>query len=98
VSCSPSPTTPSPPAPGPAGARGEEALGAALAQLPGIRVLHDRRVPGTRGNLDHLVVGPASVFVVDAKHYPGNTLRPDDTAALILLAGQSLLPDVLAGS
>jgi hypothetical protein len=53
------------------GARGEEALGAALAQLPGIRVLHDRRVPGTRGNLDHLVIGPAGVFVVDAKHYRG---------------------------
>ncbi len=53
------------------GAVGEERLAAALADLPGIRVLHDRRVLGTPGNLDHLVVAPAGVFVVDAKHYEG---------------------------
>ena len=48
------------------GARGEEELAAAVAEVPGVRVLHDRRVPGTRGNLDHLVLAPAGVFVVDA--------------------------------
>jgi hypothetical protein len=53
------------------GARGEEKLAAALAEVSGVRVLHDRRVPGTRGNLDHLVVSPAGVFVVDAKRYQG---------------------------
>jgi hypothetical protein len=51
------------------GARGEELLGAALAAVPGLIVLHDRRVPGTRGNIDHIVIAPAGVFVVDAKHY-----------------------------
>ena len=50
---------------------GRKTLAAALAQVPGIRVLHDRRVPGTRGNLDHLVLAPAGVFVVDAKRYQG---------------------------
>jgi hypothetical protein len=45
------------------GARGEEELAAALADLPGIQVLHDRRAPETRGNIDHLVVAPAGVFV-----------------------------------
>jgi hypothetical protein len=53
------------------GARGEELLAAALASVPGLIVLHDRRVPGTRGNLDHIVVAPAGVFVVDAKHLEG---------------------------
>lgn len=48
-------------------------------------VLHDRRMPGERGNIDHVVVGPAGVFVVDAKRYQGrieirnrgNIFRPD---------------------
>jgi hypothetical protein len=35
-------------------------------QLP--RVLNDRGVPGTRGNIHHIVIAPADVFVVDAKH------------------------------
>jgi hypothetical protein len=34
-------------------------------------LLHDRSVPGTKGNIDHIVVAPAGVFVVDAKHYKG---------------------------
>ncbi|MGC8633726.1 MAG: nuclease-related domain-containing protein [Candidatus Limnocylindrales bacterium] len=59
------------------GAQGEVTLGAVLTQVPGIRVLHDRRVPGTRGNLDHLVIGPAGVFVIDAKHYRGQVHSRD---------------------
>jgi len=65
------------------GARGEEKLAEAL---DGFNVLHDRRVPGTRGNIDHIVVAPAGVFVVDAKRYEGRIeirnhgwfLRPDE--------------------
>ena len=65
------------------GARGEEKLAEAL---DGFTVLHDRRVPGTRGNIDHVVVAPAGVFVVDAKRYEGRIeirnhgwfLRPDE--------------------
>jgi hypothetical protein len=53
------------------GARGEREFAEALAGVEGIRVLHDRRVPGTPGNIDHLVVAPAGVFVVDAKRYEG---------------------------
>ena len=49
------------------GAAGEEKLAAELTIVPGLRMLHDRRVPGTRGNIDHIVIGPAGVFVVDAK-------------------------------
>lgn len=53
------------------GARGERELAAALADLAGVKVLNDRRVPGTRGNVDHMVMAPAGLFVVDAKCYEG---------------------------
>jgi hypothetical protein len=53
------------------GARGEELLGAALAQVPDLVVLNDRRVNGTRGNIDHIAIAPAGVFVIDAKYYEG---------------------------
>lgn len=53
------------------GSIGEQKLAEALAGVPDIKVLHDRRVPGTRGNIDHIVVAPAGVFVVDAKLYKG---------------------------
>lgn len=53
------------------GARGEEKLAAAIAGVPSVVVLHDRRVPGTRGNIDHVVLAPAGVFVVDTKRYDG---------------------------
>jgi len=67
------------------GAAGEEKLAASLAQVDGLQVLNDRRVPGTRGNIDHIVVAPAGVFVVDAKNHSGQVgikdrgwlLRPD---------------------
>jgi hypothetical protein len=51
------------------GARGEELLGKALGAVPGLVVLNDRRVQGTKGNIDHILIAPAGVFVVDAKHY-----------------------------
>lgn len=53
------------------GSQGESELAQALADLEGIGVLNDRRAPGTRGNIDHVVVAPAGVFVVDAKRYAG---------------------------
>ncbi|HJX47932.1 MAG TPA: nuclease-related domain-containing protein [Gaiellaceae bacterium] len=61
------------------GAAGEQALGAALDKLrdEGFGVLHDRRIPGTEANIDHLVVGPAGVFVIDAKRYTGKIERRD---------------------
>jgi hypothetical protein len=53
------------------GSIGEQKLAEALAGIDGLTVLHDRRVHGTRGNIDHVIVGPAGVFVVDAKRYEG---------------------------
>jgi hypothetical protein len=53
------------------GAHGEEKLAKALAGMDELRVLHDRRVRATKGNIDHIVVAPAGIFVVDAKKYEG---------------------------
>ena len=32
-------------------------------------VLHDRKIPASRANIDHIAVGPAGIFVIDAKRY-----------------------------
>lgn len=55
-----------------AGASGEEAVAEALAPLSaeGWYVLHDR-VMLTGGNIDHIVAGPGSVIVLDAKAWNG---------------------------
>jgi hypothetical protein len=37
----------------------------------GWTVLHDLAVPGSRANLDHLVIGPGGVFAVDSKQHRG---------------------------
>ncbi|HUQ00499.1 MAG TPA: nuclease-related domain-containing protein [Aeromicrobium sp.] len=54
-----------------AGAHGEMRVGAKLKELEGdgVLALHDRRIPGTRSNIDHIAVGPSGVFVIDAKRY-----------------------------
>lgn len=60
------------------GARGEELLGRHLDALAdrGVRPLHDRRIPRTRANIDHLAVASSGVYVIDAKRYKGRpTLR-----------------------
>ncbi|MFK5689189.1 nuclease-related domain-containing protein [Ornithinimicrobium sp. LYQ92] len=59
------------------GAVGEERLGRRLdaAAGPLVRVLHDRGIPRSRANLDHLVVCASGVFVVDAKRYQGRPHR-----------------------
>lgn len=54
------------------GAVGERKVAARLAQPASsgtIVVLHDRRIPGSRANIDHIVIGPAGVYVVDTKRY-----------------------------
>jgi hypothetical protein len=46
-------------------------LGDALVKVPDLFVLNDRRVKGTKGNIDHVAVAPAGVFVLDAKYFTG---------------------------
>jgi len=55
------------------GAHGEQVLGQRLDRLVerGVHLLHDRRIARTTANIDHLVVCPSGVFVIDAKKYQG---------------------------
>lgn len=56
------------------GAEGEEWLAARLAKLLDgheVHLLHDRRIPGSRANIDHLAVGPGGVTVIDPKNVRG---------------------------
>ena len=56
-----------------AGSIGERHLAASLSASVGDRaiLLHDRKVPKTRGNIDHLAVASNGVWVIDAKNYRG---------------------------
>jgi hypothetical protein len=55
------------------GAVGEEKLGHRLSELASdtLRVLHDRRIPNSRANIDHLAVTRSGIYVIDAKKYTG---------------------------
>jgi hypothetical protein len=55
------------------GAAGERRTARLLAPLErhGWAILHDLALPGSRANLDHLVIGPGGVFVIDSKQYRG---------------------------
>ena len=56
-------------------------LGAVLEKIQDERVvvvLHDRRIPGTRTNIDHIAVTRSgAVWAIDAKNYSGKVQRID---------------------
>lgn len=53
------------------GAEGEEHVGSLLEELSGTgwQVIHDATLG--RGNVDHILIGPAGVFTVETKSHPG---------------------------
>lgn len=56
------------------GAEGEQRVGSRLdewAAAGGGLVLHDRRKPGSKANIDHVAVAPSGIYVIDAKRYEG---------------------------
>ena len=56
------------------GAVGEEGIGSILAQFAqhnGYVLLNDRRIRGSKANIDHILVTDKAVFVIDAKNYQG---------------------------
>jgi hypothetical protein len=71
---------------------GEERLSRRVDGLSGplVRILYDRRIPGTRANIDHLVTCPSGVFVINAKHYfssvhetvPASSMEPSSQSPL----------------
>lgn len=59
------------------GAAGEQRVGEVLDACRGVRALHDRRIAGSKANIDHIAVGPAGIFVIDAKRYAGEVAVRD---------------------
>jgi hypothetical protein len=62
------------------GTAGERRTARLLGPLErhGWAVLHDLAIPGTQANIDHLVIGPGGVVVIDTKQYRGQLwLDPD---------------------
>jgi hypothetical protein len=65
------------------GAAGERRTAQLLGPLErhGWAILHDLAVPQSQANIDHLVIGPGGVFVIDSKQYRGR-LRLDPSGGL----------------
>jgi hypothetical protein len=65
------------------GAVGERRTARLLRRLErdGYASLHDLAVPGSAANVDHLVIGPSGVFVVDSKQYTGRVHQSLDGRA-----------------
>jgi hypothetical protein len=55
------------------GAGGEEHVAKFLAKYlkADVVALHDRAIPGSRANIDHIVIASSGVWVVDSKRYKG---------------------------
>jgi Nuclease-related domain len=62
------------------GAAGERRTARLLDRLTrdGYVVFHDLAVPGSPANVDHLVVGPSGVFVIDSKQWSGSVRQGSD--------------------
>jgi Nuclease-related domain len=72
------------------GAGGEEATARYLAKrCPGALVLHDRRIPRSTANIDHIAVVPGGVYVIDSKRYKNRKIR----VATPLIGSQKFLID-----
>jgi Nuclease-related domain len=75
-----------------AGARGERTVGASLdrcAKRGPLQVLHNRRLPGGHGDIDHIAIAPSGVYVVDTKAVKGRVAidRPLFGEARLLING-----------
>jgi hypothetical protein len=86
------------------GAHGERQTARLLDRLgrDGYQILHDLAMSGSAVNVDHLVIGPSGVFVIDSKQWTGqvhqspdgliwhNTYRLDRTLATVRWQAETL--------
>jgi hypothetical protein len=65
------------------GAHGERHTARLLERLvrDGFVVFHDLAVPGSPANVDHLVIGPSGIFVIDSKQWTGSVHQSADGLA-----------------
>jgi len=84
------------------GGGGEEHVAKLLAKHlnAGVVVLHDRGIPGSRANIDHIAIAPSGVWVIDTKRYKGKVAisKPLFGKAKLIIGGrdQTKLIDGLA--
>lgn len=76
------------------GSLGEESVARSLERRTAkgdAIVLHDRRMPASRANIDHLAIAPTGVYVIDAKDITGKVRvsRPLLGAAKLLVKGRN---------
>jgi hypothetical protein len=79
------------------GAEGERHIARLLEPLvrQGWGVEHDLRVPGSNANIDHVVIGPPGIFVIDTKNYRGRVRRSPDG---LLWHGRTFLAPTLSAT
>jgi hypothetical protein len=68
------------------GAMGERLVAAQLSRAARhgrVIVLNDRRIPGSRANIDHIVVGPLGIYVVDTKRYTPSKIERRSTGGIL---------------
>jgi hypothetical protein len=73
------------------GADGEQRLAKSLTRrCPEVLMIHDRRMPNSRANIDHIAVAASGVYVIDAKRYHGKieVLNPLFGAPKLKIAGR----------
>ena len=70
-----------------------------LANEYGLTVLHDLSIPGTKANIDHILITPKVIYVIDAKNYKGivKISRGKDGTTRLRVGGrdQSMLAEKL---
>jgi hypothetical protein len=75
------------------GAEGEEEVARRLAKhlRDAAVLLHDRRMPRSRANIDHIAVAASGVWVIDAKRYRGKAAvsKPIFGAAKLTIDGRN---------
>jgi hypothetical protein len=78
------------------GAEGEEEVARRLAKHLGedAVLLHDRRMPGSRANIDHIAVAASGVWVIDAKRYKGKVVvsKPLFDEPKLMIGGRNRSP------
>lgn len=74
------------------GADGEDTVAQILTRFPNdFHVVHDITTPF--GNLDHVVIGPTGVFVLDAKNWRG-VVSPDGKGELLVNGKPTSKPEI----
>jgi hypothetical protein len=75
------------------GAIGEEGIGQIIEDLCSkysFKFLHDRKIPGTKANIDHILITDRGIFVIDTKNYKG-AVRIKESGGLFWPLKETLL-------